>query len=195
DDTKPPTMRTSIRIVYDDKAIYFGCQMDDTHPPTALLARRDTFLNADFISINLDPQHDRLGGNAFTVFASGEQGDSVLYNDIGEDGSWDGVWESAVKTSDHGWTLEVRIPFSQLRFPEKAKHVWGVNITRRTVRNNEWVRIVNTPKGQTGFVSHFADIEGIEGIHRERPLELVPYAVGRSDVMSRVNRSTPFIDR
>jgi hypothetical protein len=195
DDTKPPTMRTSVRILYDDKAIYFGLQMDDTHPPTALLARRDTFLQSDFISINLDPQHDRLSGNAFTVFASGEPADSVLYNDIGEDGSWDAVWDSATKASDHGWALEARIPFSQLRFPEKPVHVWGLNITRRTVRNNEWVRIVNTPKGQTGFVSHFADIEGLEGIHRERPLELVPYAVGRSDVMSRVDRSTPFVDQ
>src|SRR5437867_3356301 len=95
---------------------------------------------------------------------------------------------------DHGWTADVRVPFSHLMFPEKTVHVWGLNVPRRTVRNNEWVRIVNTPKGQTGFVSHFADIDGIEGIHRERPLELVPYAVGRSDVMSRVERS-PFIDQ
>src|SRR5439155_3754279 len=86
DDTKPPTMRTSLRIIYDDKAIYFGMQMEDTHQPTALLARRDTFVQSDFVSINLDPQHDRLSGNAFTVFASGEPADSILYNDIGEDG-------------------------------------------------------------------------------------------------------------
>src|SRR5215210_2367354 len=62
DDTKPATMRTSIRILYDDKAIYFGAKMDDTHRPTALLARRDSFLQSDFISINIDSQHDRLSG-------------------------------------------------------------------------------------------------------------------------------------
>jgi hypothetical protein len=195
DDTKPPTMRTSIRILYDDKAIYFGARMDDTHRPTALLARRDSFVQTDFLSINIDSQHDRLSGAAFTVYPSGTQVDSILYNDIGEDGSWDAVWDSATKTLADGWVAEVRVPFSQLRFPEKPVHVWGLNITRRTVRNNEWVRIVNTPKGQTGFVSHFADIEGIEGIHRERPLELVPYAVGRSDVMTRADRSNPFIDQ
>ncbi len=195
DDTKPPTMRTSVRVLYDDKAIYFGLQMEDTHPPTAILTRRDSFVQTDFISINIDSQHDRLSGAAFTIYPSGTQVDSVLFNDIGEDGSWDAVWNSGTKMSDHGWTAEVRVPFSQLRFPEKPVHVWGLNITRRTVRNNEWVRIVNTPKGQTGFVSHFADIEGIEGIHRERPLELVPYASGRSDVMSRVDRSAPFVDQ
>lgn len=194
DDTKPPTMRTSIRIVYDDKAIYFGAKMDDTHPPTALLARRDSFLQSDFLSINIDSQHDRLSGAAFTLYPTNTQIDSILFNDIGEDGSWDAVWDSATKALENGWIAEVRIPFTQLRFPEKPVHVWGLNITRRTVRNNEWVRIVNTPKGQTGFVSHFADVEGIEGIHRERPLELVPYAVGRSDVLTRADRANPFVE-
>src|SRR5437773_6786032 len=48
DDTKPPTMRTSVRIVYDDSAIYFGAKMSDPMPPSALLYRRDTFGNFDF---------------------------------------------------------------------------------------------------------------------------------------------------
>jgi hypothetical protein len=193
DDGKPPTMKTSIRIVYDEHAIYFGAKMFDPQAPTSLLVRRDTFVQSDFISINLDPQHDRLSGNAFTLTPSNVQIDSVLYNDIGEDTSWDGVWESAAKVVSDGWVAEVRVPFSQLRFPDKPVHVWGINITRRTVRNNEWVRIVNTPKGQTGFVSHFADIDGLEGIHRGRPLELVPYSVARADIRSRVDRSDPFL--
>src|SRR4051812_13269319 len=129
DDGKPPTMKTSVRIVYDDHAIYFGLKMDDPKPPTSLLARRDNFTQSDFVSINLDPQLDRLSGNAFTVFPSNVQGDTVLYNDIGEDPSWDGVWDSATKIVSGGWQLEVRIPFSQLRFPEKPVHVWGLNIT------------------------------------------------------------------
>jgi Domain of unknown function (DUF5916)/Carbohydrate family 9 binding domain-like len=195
DDTKPATLRTSIRILYDDKAIYFGAKMDDTHRPTALLARRDSFLQSDFLSINIDSQLDRLSGAAFTVYPTNTQIDSILFNDIGEDGSWDAVWDSATKVLENGWIAEVRVPFSQLRFPEKPVHVWGLNITRRTVRNNEWARIVNTPKGQTGFVSHFADIVGIEGIRRERPLELVPYAVGRSDVLSRRDRLNPFLEQ
>ena len=195
DDGKPPTMKTSVRIVYDDHAIYFGLKMDDPHPPTSLLFRRDNFAQSDFISINLDPQLDRLSGNAFTIFPSNVQGDTVLYNDIGEDPSWDGVWDSATKILPGGWQLEVRIPFSQLRFPEKPVHVWGINITRRTVRNNEWVRIVNTPKGQTGFVSHFADIVGIEGIHRGKPLELVPYTVARTDYRTRLDGSDPFLNQ
>jgi hypothetical protein len=185
DDGQPGTLRTSVRIVYDDDAIYFGAKMTDTARPTALLVRRDSFVESDFLSINIDPQHDRLSGNAFTVTPADVQIDSVLYNDISEDGSWDGVWESSAKIVADGWIAEVRVPYSQLRFPDRPVHVWGLNITRRTVRNNEWVRIVNTRKGETGFVSHFADVEGLEGIRRGRPLEVVPYAVARSDVRTR----------
>lgn len=184
-DGAPATLRTSIRIVYDDEAIYFGAKMEDPEPPTAILARRDSFTQTDFLSINIDPQLDRLSGNAFTISPANVQVDTVLYNDIGEDGSWDGVWDSAVKIVPDGWVGEVRIPYSQLRFHDKPVHTWGVNITRRTTRINEWSRIVNTKKGETGFVSHFADIVGIEGIRRGRSLELVPYAVTRGDVRTR----------
>src|SRR5947199_3940942 len=83
DDTKPATLHTSVRIVYDDKAIYFGMQLDDTQHPSAILARRDSFVDTDFASINIDSQHDRLSGNAFTVYPSGTQVDSILFNDIG----------------------------------------------------------------------------------------------------------------
>jgi hypothetical protein len=194
-DGAPPTMPTSIRIVYDDDAIYFGARMTDPGPPTSLLVRRDTFTQSDFLSFNIDPQLDRLSGSAFTVTPANVQIDSVLYNDIGEDGSWDGVWESATKVFDGGWTAELRVPFSQLRFPDKPVHVWGLNVTRRTVRNNEWVRTVNTRKGETGFVSHFADIVGLEGIHRGRPLELVPYAVARSDIRTRFDEADPLLEQ
>ena len=195
DDGKPATMPTSLRIVYDDHAIYFGAKMTDPQRPTALLARRDTFTQTDLLSINIDAQHDRQSGSAFTVTPDDVQIDSVLFNDIAEDGSWDGVWESSTKIVADGWIAEVRIPFSQLRFPDKPEHVWGLNVTRRTVRNNEWVRIVNTKKGETGFVSHFADVVGLEGFHRGRPLELVPYGVARSDIETRADRSDPLIDR
>jgi hypothetical protein len=195
DDGKPATMPTSVRIVYDDHAIYFGVKMADSQKPTGLLARRDSFVQSDFLSINLDPRHDRLSGNAFTLQPAGVQVDTILYNDIGEDGSWDGVWDSAVKIVPDGWVAEVRIPYSQLRFPDKPVHVWGVNITRRIVRTNEFDRIVNTKKGETGFVSHFADIDGLEGIHRGKPLELVPYSVARSDLLTRADRSNPLLQR
>ena len=193
-DGEPSSMRTSFRVLYDDDAIYFGAIMEDPGPPTSLLARRDSFGTSDFLSINIDSAHDRLSGAAFTVYPSNTQLDSILFNDIGEDTAWDAVWESASKIVANGWVSEIRVPFSQLRFPEKVNHTWGINVTRRTVRNNEWVRIVNTRKGETGFVSHFADLTGLDGIRRGRAFELVPYGVVRSDVLTRADRANPLLE-
>ena len=182
DDGKPPTMPTSVRIVYDDHAIYFGAKMTDPQKPTRA-AGAPRQLRPERLSLDQSRSAARppLRQRLHACSRPACRCDTILYNDIGEDPSWDGVWDSAMKIVPDGWVAEVRVPFSQLRFPDKPVHVWGINITRRTVRNNEIVRIVNTKKGETGFVSHFADIDGLEGIHRGKPLEIVPYSVARSD--------------
>lgn len=190
---KPATQQTRVRVLYDDEAIYFGALMEDDGPPTPLLARRDSDLNnGDYIRISIDSQHDRLNGASFVVNASNVQMDMVLYNDFYDDSSWDAVWESATKIGPKGWSAEVRVPYSQLRFPEKDVHTWGFNVSRWTARLREASRLVNTPRDEPNFVSRFADLEGISGIHPSRSLEIVPYGVARSDLQSRADN--PFVD-
>ena len=58
------------------------------------------------------------------------QKDAVIYNDVYQDDTWDAVWESAVGRDEGGWTVEMRIPFSQLRFPHADVLTWGVNAQR-----------------------------------------------------------------
>ena len=196
DDGKPATQKTVVKVVYDDHAIYFGAMMFDTKPVTTLLARRDTVLDtSDWFYVSIDSQHDALTGASFWVNPSNVQYDTNLYNDIYDDSSWDAVWESAAKVVPGGWVVEMRIPFSQLRFPEREVHVWGLNFTRRIASNNEVDRLVNVPKNENGWVSRFAELTGIEGIHRERAVELLPYGVTRSDLTSRVDQGDPFTRR
>lgn len=196
EDGKPATQKTVVKVVYDDHAIYFGAMMFDTKPVTTLLARRDTALDtSDWFYVSLDSQHDGLTGASFWVNPSNVQYDANLYNDIYDDSSWDAVWQSAAKIVPGGWVVEMRIPFSQLRFPERAKHVWGLNFTRRIAANHEVDRLVNVPKNETGWVSRFAELTGIEGIHRQRAVELMPYGVTRSDLTSRIDRGDPFTRR
>jgi hypothetical protein len=184
--------QTRVRIVYDEEAIYFALVMEDSARPTPLLARRDSDLNnGDYVRISIDSQHDRLSGASFVVNASNVQMDMILFNDTYSDSSWDAVWESATKTGPGGWTAEVKIPYSQLRFRELDVHTWGFNVSRWTARSREASRLVFTPKTETGFVSRFADLEGIEGIRPRRGFELMPYAVGRSDFRSRLDN--PFL--
>jgi hypothetical protein len=194
---QPAVLQTKIKIVYDDDAIYFGAVMEDTDPATPLLARRDSDLNnGDYIRISIDSQQDRINGAAFVVSASNVQMDMILSNDIYEDLSWDAVWSSAAKigtsTAGGGWTAEVRVPYSQLRFPAKAVHTWGFNVSRWNARTRESSRLVHTAKKDSVFVSRFADLTGITNIQPKRGFEIVPYGVARTDLHSR--RDNPFIE-
>ncbi len=196
DDGKPATQKTVVKVVYDEHAIYFGAMLYDTNPVTTLLARRDTVLDtSDWFYASIDSQHDGLTGSSFWVNPSNVQYDTNLYNDIYDDSSWDAVWESAAKVVPGGWAVEMRIPFSQLRFPEKPQQLWGLNFTRRIAKNNEVDRLVNVPKNETGWVSRFAELTGLDGLHRERPIEVMPYGVTRSDLTSRVDAGDPFTRR
>ncbi len=189
---KPATQQTRVKVAYTDEAIYFAAVMEDEQRGTPLLARRDSDLNnGDYIRISIDSQHDRQNGAAFVVNASNVQMDMILYNDIYDDISWDAVWDSAAKITDKGWVAEVRIPYSQLRFPAKDVHVWGLNVSRWNARLRESSRLVHTPKTESGFVSRFADLEGIEGVKPKRGFEVMPYGVARTDLQSR--GSNPFV--
>ena len=193
DEGKPAKQQTRVKVAYDDQAIYFAAVMEDDAPATPLLARRDNDLNnGDYIRISIDSQHDRRNGAAFVVNASNVQMDMILYNDIYDDISWDAVWESATKTQMHGWTAEVRIPYSQLRFPPADVHTWGLNVSRWNARTRESSRLVHTPKSDTGFVSRFADLTGITGLRPRRGFEIVPYGVARTDLHSRADN--PFVN-
>ncbi len=114
----PVTEKTQVRILYDAQALYVGAELFDRDPSRIVsrLSRRDDNPDSDYFALYLDPYHDRVTGVMFQVTAAGVQQDSIISNDTNIDNSWDGVWESAVQISDTGWFLEMRIPFSQLRF-------------------------------------------------------------------------------
>jgi Domain of unknown function (DUF5916)/Carbohydrate family 9 binding domain-like len=189
---QPAVGQTRIKAAYTEEAIYFAAIMEDSEPARPLLARRDSDLNnGDYIRISIDSQHDRLNGAAFVVNASNVQMDMILYNDIYDDISWDAVWESAAQITKNGWVAEVRVPYSQLRFQDKPVHTWGINVSRWNARTRESSRLVHSPKTETGFVSRFGDLEGIEGIKPKRAFEVMPYGVARTDLHSRADN--PFI--
>jgi hypothetical protein len=146
DEGKPATERTEVRFLYDDDSLYIAARLFDSEPTliSRRLARRDNSADADLLSIHLDPMHDRLTGAIFRVSASNVQQDSILYNDSWTDGSWDAVWDSQVTVDDGGWSVEMRIPLSQLRFRLADRQTWGVNIERFVRRKNEysWLRMV-----------------------------------------------------
>jgi hypothetical protein len=196
DEGRPATERTDIRILYDDEALYVGARMFDRQPTrmSRRLTRRDVDATgiADTLYIGLDPRHDHVTGALFAVTAAGSQRDGVLFNDSSEDDSWDGVWESAVSADEQGWIAEVRIPFSQLRFPAGDHQTWGFNIVRLIVRSNEEDWLAFTPKNDSAIVSRFGHLTGLDGIRALRHLDVLPYATLRAEDRNTVQSGNPF---
>src|SRR5215475_10954072 len=192
---KEPSERTEIRIVYADTSIYFGVRLFDNEPHKIVrqFSRRDDYSEADRFTLQLSPNHDRLTGAIFEVSAAGVQRDAIISNDVFIDYSWDGVWESAVRLNDEGWSLEMRIPFSQLRFPPGERQIWGINAVRFVHRKNESVWLRMTPKNESGTASRMDDLEGIDGIEAHRHIDLMPYIVARSEFIQ-PSAGNPFND-
>ena len=184
-----PSQRSEVRIAYDDDALYVGARMLDDHPDSILarLTRRDVSVPADRFCVYLDPLCDRRSGYYFRVNAAGTLFDGSLYNDGWEDNSWDGVWEGKAKLDAQGWTAEMRVPYSQLRFGNGAKGgpmKWGINFARFIQRHNENAYVVIQPKSASGFVSRFPDLVGLEDIKTGHAFEMTPYVTGKGSYLS-----------
>jgi hypothetical protein len=176
----PPEHDTEVRVLLGDGAIWIGARMWDSNPEqiVARLARRDNFGSFDQFGVMLDPNLDGLTGYGFGVSAANVQSDVYIYDDTREDGAWDAVWASEVAIDDRGWTAEIRIPLSQLRYEASPQpQSWGINFYRRRVANNEttWYSLVS--RVITGIVSRMARLDNIVVDRPARRLEVVPYAV------------------
>ncbi|HYM80384.1 MAG TPA: DUF5916 domain-containing protein [Candidatus Limnocylindria bacterium] len=195
DEGAAPSQRTEVRMAYDDEALYVGARLYDTVPDSILarLTRRDFEVPCDRFIVYLDPLYDRRSGYYFTISAAGTLLDGTLYNDGWTDASWDGVWEGRAKVDAQGWTAEMRIPFSQLRFRRGSEYRWGVNFARAIQRRNEWVYLAYQPKKESGFVSRFPDLVGIRDVQPSRSIELLPYATTKAEYL-RHEAFDPFND-
>ena len=181
---EPATQATSVRIAFDDDAIYLAADFRDTAPVSGRLMRRDTRRgDFDVFQLSLDSFHDHETTYNFFINPSGSFFDAVSSGADGGigDTSWNPVWTRATQVTDQGWSLEMRVPYSQLRFSPDEQQVWGVRFSRTTYRTQERVVFPFVPTLERGGPSRYGHLEGIEGIERGRGLELLPYAAARGE--------------
>ena len=107
------------------------------------------------------------------------------------DDSWDPVWQAAVRQDAGGWTVEMRIPLSQLRFPPREAQTWGINVFRTLTARNESDALVVVPQTEQGFASRFAHLVGVRGVPQPKRVELLPYVRAQVDA-HRAIRGDPF---
>lgn len=178
-----PTERTEVRFVYDEGALYVGARMFSADPSRiqAPLGRRDDGDDqAEHIFVSLDTFLDRRTAYAFGVTASGVRLDRYHRSDSenNTDEGFDPVWQARTRIDDLGWTAELWIPFTQLRFSPRSEQVWGLNIRRFTPTLEEEDYWVLVPRTERAWASRFGDLHGIRDVPSMRRLELLPYVAG-----------------
>ena len=183
DEGKPGTQRTEVRFLFDDDALYVGAKMYDTAGAagvTTRLVRRDANFDSDIFELVIDGYHDHLGRAFFDVNPSGSKGDNIGIGNSCCDASWDPVWEAATHIDTDGWTAEIRIPYSQLRFSRDSVQTWGLQVRRFIKRTNEEDDWAWWGKTEAGGPARFGHLEGLRIPHAPAGLELLPYVVSRS---------------
>lgn len=182
-----PTLRTEVAFLYGDDALYVGARMESGRwaSPTRLVTRRDEAGSADRIVISLDTFRDRRTAYSFGVTAGGTRLDWYHPEDREDrrDVTFDPVWQADTRAVEDGWTAEIRIPFSQLRYLE-GRAEWGLNVIRFVPSRNEDLYWALIPRDETGWASRFGFLDGLEGLGRSRPVELLPYAAVEAEVRS-----------
>lgn len=171
--------RTEVYILYDNTSIYIGGHCYEQTPDSISreLAGRDQIGSNDFIGVIFDTYHDKINASGFYVTPLGEQYDakySNTGNNGGEDDSWNAVWYSEAQIVNNGWTFEMRIPYSALRFSKNTK-TWGLNITRRRKKTGQqymWNPVLPTING---FINQEGIWDGITNIKPPVRLSFSPY--------------------
>jgi hypothetical protein len=185
----PPSRSTELAIVYDHEALYVGARLHALGPEDiqAVMTRRDETGTAERLIVSFDTFRDRRTAVSFAVTAAGVRADWYHPDDFefNRDFSFNPVWTAMTAIGPTGWTAELRIPFTQMRFAEGAAQAWGINVNRYIPQRNEDIYWVAVPRDESGWASYFGEIEGLADLRPPLRLEVVPY------VSTDVTRSSP----
>jgi Domain of unknown function (DUF5916)/Carbohydrate family 9 binding domain-like len=195
DQGTPPSQQTQFKIIFDDKYLYVGYRCFDSAPDSLIrrMSRRDEF-PGEWIEINIDSYHDLRTAFSFTLSLSGVRGDEYISNNGNNwDTNWNPVWDGQAQTDSLGWTAEIKIPFSQLRYGSQSEPVWGIQVHRRIFRKEERSVWQFIPPNAGGWVSEFGELHGLRQLPTNQPVELAPYVVAKTDRFAR-EAGNPFAD-
>jgi hypothetical protein len=173
-----PSARTELKILYDDKNVYFAIKAyDDPALVHRYPGRRDE-LTGDIVGVCFDSYFDKRSGFEFDLTAAGTKMDLVLTNE-GWDMSWDAVWHGKVGHEPDKWVAEFQVPLSQLRYGTQEEQVWGLHAWRWIDRNQEESQFNLIPRNSTGRMQNIGELHGIRNLPRYRHVELLPHTVGK----------------
>ncbi|WP_437296199.1 DUF5916 domain-containing protein [Sorangium sp. So ce426] len=175
-----PTERTTVRVLYDDDAVYVGIACaQESAPVVARLARRDRQVESDSVTVGLDTRMDGKTAFEFTVNAAGVLSDGVYANDTDFSSDWDGLWDARTAITPGGWSAELRIPLQALRYESDRVQRWGLQVRRYLSARRELDEWAFAPATRAGEVSHYGRLEGMSRLHHRESLDFFPFAIAR----------------
>ncbi len=176
-----PSFQTYVKVLYDNSAIYIGAFMQDNEPDSIakFLSQRDSdFSDAtDIFAFIVNPFNDGISGNQFVVSTAGVQADYAL-SATDKDVSWNSVWFSETSINDSGWVVELKIPYSAIRFSEKDVQEWDINFFRSIYRLSEWSCWNHVSSDFNHYWYNTGRLTNIKGIKPALRLSLTPYISG-----------------
>lgn len=187
---KKSSKKSEFRILYDDKAIYIAAVLFDN--PDSIrygLGRRDDAfdMNADQFIADIGPYDDGINSFSFMVSSSGVQSDFKNYFNT-RDLGWDAVWKSRTRIVARGWLVEIKIPYSAIRFSENIFQVWSLNIFRLIKRKEETSSWNLIDREIVGITNQSGQLIGIENINSPFRLSVSPWVSANVEKMAESNK-------
>src|SRR5688500_380155 len=177
----PAAQKTTVRFAYDDENFYIGARMYDDLGERGVigrLARRDANPPGDYLQFVFDTVFDHLGRTVFLITPAGARNESYGPGGSNTDSSWNPIYRAQTTVDSLGWTLEMAIPFSQLRYARGEEIVWGMQIWRYVERLNETQMWSYWRRDDQGGPPRFGHLTGIvPPATRGDRLEVLPYVV------------------
>ncbi len=171
----PAGEKTEVYLTFDRENIYAAIRCYDSEPGKikASITNRDNMFPDDWVALCLDTFNDHQTAYGFLCNPLGIQGDGKLNADGDMDESMDLVWYSKGRLDDEGYTVEIKIPFKSIRFPNKRTITMGLWFARKMVRRSEEVTFPELFPGKGSRLAQWQKIT-LSGVRYKRIVEVLP---------------------
>jgi Domain of unknown function (DUF5916)/Carbohydrate family 9 binding domain-like len=199
----PPSEASDVRIAYDDKYFYVAAKLFYTDPElvnSASLKRDYNGMSGDWFGVFLDTYNDKENALAFLTSPDALRWDGAIVKDamVHKDNlpvniSWNTFWDVRTNVDENGWSVEMRIPFSSLRFQNINGEVRMGMIVKRWIPSKSEIDLYPAIPPTWGPFSSMKPSQAQEivlhGVKPDKPIYIAPYLLSGYESSYELNSS------
>jgi hypothetical protein len=183
DKNQPASLKTIVKVLYDDEAIYFGFFCYDPEPERIVLGmnKRDALtMGTDTVTVSLDTFYDKRTAYYFRTNPAGVQHDGrISENGRVAETQWDGIWQSAGASIDEGWSAEIRVPMETMKYQPGQEVTWGIKVSRYIPRRFEKSFWSEPLQDTYRKVSTYGALEGLNLAQAANRAQFIPHVISK----------------